>query len=147
MKRVLPDLPCTCASLRRAARATSQLYEEALRPSGLRISQFSLLQALSLAGELTQGSLGEILAMDSTTLTRALAILLREGWVTRRHGDDRREWHLGLSPQGAHKLQTATPFWETAQNQLAQALGEHHKRDLNRISNYVTRKVSQKQID
>ncbi|MES2392729.1 MAG: MarR family winged helix-turn-helix transcriptional regulator [Acidobacteriota bacterium] len=147
MKHALPNLPCTCATLRRAARATSQLYEEALRPSGLRISQFSLLQALSLAGELTQGTLGEILAMDSTTLTRALAILLREGWVTRHRGADRREWRLNLSPQGAHKLQTATPFWEAAQNQLKQALGEDHQRDLNRISNYVTDKITQKPTD
>ena len=59
-----------CANFRRAARALTQCYDEAFRPLGLTITQFTILQALSLAGEITQGTLGEILAMDSTTLTR-----------------------------------------------------------------------------
>ena len=69
----LPDLPCLCASLRRASRALTQLYDEALRPLRLRGSQFTILQALLLVGEVSQGELGQMLAMDSTTLTRTLA--------------------------------------------------------------------------
>jgi DNA-binding MarR family transcriptional regulator len=76
----LPVLPCACASLRRAARATSHFYEEALRLAGLRITQFTVMQVLSLVGDINQGRLGKILAMDSTSLTRTLAILGREGW-------------------------------------------------------------------
>ena len=64
-----------CAGFRRTARALTQYYEEALRPLGLRGTQFTILQALSLAGEVTQGRLGEMLAMDSTSLTRTVAIM------------------------------------------------------------------------
>jgi DNA-binding MarR family transcriptional regulator len=46
-----------------------------IRPLGLRATQFTLLQALSQAGEVSQGTLGGILAIDSTTLTRTLAIM------------------------------------------------------------------------
>jgi len=71
------NLPCMCANLRRAAGALTQRYDEALRSLELTITQFTILQALSLAGEVTQGRLGEILAMDSTTLTRTLGIMTR----------------------------------------------------------------------
>ena len=71
----LPSLPCMCATLRRASRALTQLYDEALRPLGLRATQFTVLQALSLTGEVSQRDLGQLLAMDSTTLTRTLEIL------------------------------------------------------------------------
>ena len=54
----IPTLPCMCANLRRASRVLTQLYEDALRPLGLRATQFTVLQALSLAGEVTQGASG-----------------------------------------------------------------------------------------
>src|SRR5215471_2139792 len=92
MNATLPKLPCTCATLRRASRALTQFYEDALRPLGLRSSQLTLLQVLDRAGERTQGELGRILAMDSTTLTRTLAIMAREGLIAKQRGEDRREW-------------------------------------------------------
>lgn len=60
-----PTLPCMCASIRRASRAITQRYDEALRRLGLTITQFTILHALSLAGDVTQGRLGEILAMTA----------------------------------------------------------------------------------
>ncbi len=72
------QLPCACANLRRADRAVSQFYDAALRPSGLRITQFTLLQALTLASGISQKQLGELLQIDSTTLTRTLAPLREE---------------------------------------------------------------------
>jgi len=61
---------CLSASFRRAARVLNQHYETALRSLGLKAPQFTLLQALSLTGEVSQRDLGEILAVDSTTLIR-----------------------------------------------------------------------------
>src|SRR5271167_1587297 len=107
-----PALPCLCASLRRTSRALTQLYEEALRPLGLRASQFTILQVLSLAGEMTQGEMGQFLAMDSTTLTGTLAIMSRHGWITRRHGQDRREWRIRLSSTGRAQFGRALPPWK-----------------------------------
>src|SRR5216683_808510 len=103
----LPGLPCMCASFRRASRALTQLYDEALRPLGLRATQFTILQALSLAGEVSQGELGEMLAMDSTSLTRTLAIMQREGWISARRGKDRRERWVRLSSAGEMQLRRA----------------------------------------
>lgn len=118
-----PILPCTCANVRRAARAITQLYDDALRESGLRATQFTLLQALSLKGELTQGQLGELLATDSTTLTRTLGSLRSLGWIRSRPGKDRRERHWTLAPAGERQLDHATPAWERAQHRIRSRVG------------------------
>jgi DNA-binding MarR family transcriptional regulator len=119
----LPDLGCMCGSFRRTARALSVLYDEALRPVGLRNTQMTILQALGRAREVTQGRLGEILAMDSTSLTRTLGIMRKEGWIAERRGTDRRERLVSLSKAGAAKLKAATVRWEEAQARLREKLG------------------------
>ena len=116
-------LPCACANVRRAARAITQLYDDALREIGLRSTQFTLLQALSLSGDLTQGQLGEFLAIDSTTLTRTLGALKSRGWITSRPGKDRRERYWALSPVGRRQLAKARPAWEGAQRRMRSGIG------------------------
>jgi DNA-binding MarR family transcriptional regulator len=119
----VPDLPCMCASFRRAARALTQLYDDALRPLGLRTTQFTILQALSLAGEVSQGQLGEILALDSTTLTRTLAIMRRQSWISKRRGRDGRERLLSLSEAGRAQFDRVSPAWQDAQELLRSQVG------------------------
>src|SRR5277367_6865891 len=87
----LPDLLCMCGTFRRAARALTQLYDDVLRTVGLRATQLTILQVLARAGEVSQGQLGDMLAMDSTSLTRTLAIMNRQGWLAQRRGKDKRE--------------------------------------------------------
>jgi len=142
-KSSIPTLPCACASLRRATRTVSSLYEDALRPSGLKISQFTILQALSITGEINQGRLGEILAMDSTTLTRTLRILERQGWLTKNPGKDRREVWLKLSTSGSAQLQSALPLWEAAQAKLRKQLGKNRWNELTASSDHITATLTQ----
>jgi DNA-binding MarR family transcriptional regulator len=138
----LPVLPCMCGNFRRAARALTQLYENALRPFGLRATQFSILQALSLAGEVSQRQLGEMLAMDSTSLTRTLAIMRRQGWIAERPGEDRRERLLSLAGAGEKKLARVLPVWEKVQARLRGELGEQAWGSLLRLMHEVTRKIT-----
>jgi DNA-binding MarR family transcriptional regulator len=134
-------LPCMCASFRRVSRTLTQLYDDALRPSGLRATQFTLLQALSLKGEISQGKLGQILAIDSTTLTRTLEIMSGHGWILERRGKDRRERLLRLSKAGQRKLDRALPIWEKVQAQLRQALGDERWRNLLEVPNELTDRI------
>lgn len=123
-KNPLPALPCACAALRRAARAVTQLYDEALRPAGLRVTQFTILQVLSLSERAIQGSIGEILAIDATTLTRNLKLLEEEGWIASRPGKDRRERLWKLTAAGRRRLEGARPRWETAQARFREGMRE-----------------------
>ena len=134
----LPALPCLCSSFRRTARALSQVYEEAMRPTGLRITQFTILQTLARTGEVKQGRLGEILVMDSTSLTRTLRIMLQQGWIAERRGEDQRERWLKLSKAGETKLKIATATWEKVQARLQAKLGERGWKSLMQWTNQVT---------
>ncbi len=136
-------LSCMCASLRRASRVLTQHYEKALRPLGLRATQFTLLQALSLAGEVSQGTLGEILAIDSTTLTRTLAIMERQGWTGSRPGEDRRERLLSLSKAGRAEYKRALPYWEEVQQELRARFGDNRWNELLNLTNQVTAEVTE----
>jgi len=131
------------ASFRRASRALTQHYEVALRPLGLKGTQFTLLQALSLTGEVSQGKLGEILAIDSTTLTRTLAIMMRQGWIVSRPGEDRRERLLSLSKAGRAEYKRALPHWGKVQEELRAQFGDRRWNELFNLTNQVTAKVTE----
>ena len=117
-------LPCYCATLRQASRALSAFYDKHLHASGVRVTQFTILQALDMAREVTQRRLGQILALDSTTLTRTLRIMTGTGWIAERRGADRRERLLSLSEEGRRVFDAASPHWERAQAEMRQRLGE-----------------------
>lgn len=116
-------LPCTCANLRRASRAVTQLYDVQMRDVGLTIAQFTLLQTLSLAGRITQRRLGRILVLDSTTLSRTLRLLEKKGWISRGSGEDRRERQIELTSAGRSKFRAAVPLWNRAQKAVVARLG------------------------
>lgn len=134
----LPSLPCMCASFRRSSRALTQLYEKELRPLGLRATQLTILQVLSRAGEIPQGKLGEILAMDSTSLTRTLAIMIRHGWITEHRGEDKRERWLRLNSAGEAQLRRVEPVWEKVQSRLRRQLGTHTWNDFLKLTRQLT---------
>ena len=94
------------------------------------ITQFTLLQALALAPGVSQKQLGDLLGIDSTTLTRTLAGLRRKAWLGTRPGSDRRETRLSLTAAGEREYQRALPYWESAQNHLRKALGESQWRQV-----------------
>jgi DNA-binding MarR family transcriptional regulator len=139
----IPVLDCLCASFRRASRALTQHYDEALRPFGLTPTQFTILQALSLTGTVHQAKLGEILAMDSTTLTRTLDIMARHGWVKKIQGSDRRERQLRLARPGHAQLSRALPIWQNVQARLRRKLGGEPWQALMTLTNKVTSAVTE----
>jgi DNA-binding MarR family transcriptional regulator len=118
------SLPCACANLRRAARIVTQRYDQHLQPAGIKATQFTLLQALTKTGDISQGTLGDVLGLDSTTLTRTLALLRRKGWIHTKAGEDRREIRLTLTAEGKRKYLDALHYWRSAQRQLRKVLGK-----------------------
>lgn len=102
----------------------TQLYDQELRPAGLRTTQFTLLRNIARRGLVRHGELGDYLALDSTTLSRTLGLLQSKGWIRGAPGVDRRERHWGLTPAGRHQLERAERLWERAQARFRSTLGE-----------------------
>ena len=117
-------LHCLCFNLRRTTRALTQIYDAALAPAGLTVSQFSVLSVIALAQPIAMRRLAGWLGMDRTTLTRALIPLERDGLVRTVEGKDRRQRPVALTPEGRERLQTALPYWRAAQRQAGAAIGE-----------------------
>lgn len=138
-QRTLPILACACANLRRAARAVTRMYNRELRATGLELTQYTLLMALNITGELTQGDLSKALALDTTTLTRMLRPLIRHGWIVARSGDDRRQRLLRLTRSGREKLDRSRPHWERAQKRLQRSLGDRTWSQMGELLGEVTR--------
>jgi len=121
---------CTADSLRRASRALNSLYDEALAPTGLRGTQFSLLVALSLAGDMPVTRIAGLLGLDRTTLTRNLAPLEHDGLLETAASQDRRVRLVRLTAKGRAALERALPLWDEAQHHVVRALGEPRWRKL-----------------
>jgi DNA-binding MarR family transcriptional regulator len=109
---------CACRRLRRTARVVTQRYDEALRPAGLRITQFTLLVAVALSEPVRITRLADILELDRTTLARDLRPLTERGLVEVAAGDDRRTRVVRLTGQGRAAIARAYPLWRQAQARL-----------------------------
>ncbi|HYD59963.1 MAG TPA: MarR family transcriptional regulator [Noviherbaspirillum sp.] len=136
-------LPCYCGSIRQASRVVTQMYDKALKPSGVKITQFGILRLLSYSPGLTTGEMAEALVMDSTTLTRTLKIIQDSNWIEATPGEDRRERHWQLTDAGRERLQEAVPLWKNAQKEFAQMM---HDVDLDGLTKTVFQLV-QKSIE
>jgi len=116
--------PCVCTTLRIVARAATQLYDDVLRPSGLRVTQFSILAAIARMGEASLKQLEDALAVDQTTLTRGLGLLERDGLIERGPHPDGRIKAMRLTPKGRARAQDrvlrelGTKAWDDAQRRL-----------------------------
>ena len=136
---------CACFNLRRATRAVTQLYDGALRPSGLRVTQFSLLVILQASGPMSISELAVHSGTDRTTLTRNAALLQAEGLVKVDSGADARVRMLSLTAAGSRALEDAYPRWAAVQEALSRQVGNdvisRLLRDLSAVSYRVPTQV------
>jgi DNA-binding MarR family transcriptional regulator len=121
---------CACFNLRKATRAVTSLYDEVLRPTGLRATQFTLLMITKGFGSVSVTRLAEEAVMDRTTLTRNLGPLEKQGLIRVEEGQDRRVRKVTLTPRGHDTLVEAVPLWQVAQTQITKGLGEERLRQL-----------------
>lgn len=132
------NLPCACQNLRRVTRVVTRIYDQELRKAGLEITQFGLITALATTGEANQKRLSAGFAMDSTTLTRTLGLLLKQGWVRVRPGEDRRERLFRLTQAGKRKLAEAQRHWEGAEHRLRTELGDEDWKSMQQTVSRIT---------
>ena len=118
------ELRCLCATSRMATRVLTRRYDDALRPYGLRTTQYSILSRLADEGPMTVGRLADRLATERTTLSRELGPLGRRGLVEVATGEDRRRRVVTLTPAGRSALDGARPAWTAVQADTREALGD-----------------------
>lgn len=138
----LLSLPCYCATIRQAARAVTMLYEQALAGSGLHASQFTVLQVMETAPDLSTTELAVAIGIDQTTATRTLALLRKAGFAVDRFGSDRRERHWALTPAGQAMVRRLKPKWDAAQAAFEKQMGSAEAKKLKQASYSAANKLS-----
>jgi DNA-binding MarR family transcriptional regulator len=126
----LSPAECTCFRIRSAARRVTQIYSQHLAPTGLKISQFSLLGFVCSEGPVSIGRLSELLATDRTTLTRNLKPLLVDGVIERAVSGDKRRHELAATAAGRALFKRALPLWSAAEQEVRAAMGTKLTSDL-----------------
>ena len=114
---------CLCGNVRMAARSLTSIYDEHLKPSGLRATQLAVLWAVVALDSGTVGRIAKVIAMDDSSLTRTLKLLERDKLVSLVAGSDRREKRVKATARGRKAFSTAMPLWELAQAEAFERLG------------------------
>lgn len=126
--------PCVCMRVRKLAREISHIYDECLRPAGIRSSQFGLLRCIATLPEPFISDIGRVLSMDQTTVTRNVDKLVKMGLVrTRADRSDPRRKAVALTASGKAKLAEARALWEEAQARMQASLGAQDMENLLRL--------------
>ena len=116
------DVACYCTQSRRIARALTDAYDLALAPSGLKVTQFSLLRMVSRLQTPTISALAEATGLDRSTLGRTLRVLQKDGWAALSAGDDERTRVVSLTKAGVLAVQRAVPLWDCVQAEMREKL-------------------------
>jgi DNA-binding MarR family transcriptional regulator len=114
---------CFAGNARMAARSATKLYDERLRPSGLRASQLAVLWAVLALEPVTARRIANAIVSDETTLSRNLKVLAADGLIAIKPGEDRRNRLITLTRAGRRALERALPLWERAQSDMRKKLG------------------------
>jgi len=122
MSTAAPAFGCTCARLRKLARRVTRIYDAHLAPQALKVTQYSLL-VNAARGERTVSEFAAELEMDRSTLSRNLAPLAAQGWVSISIGADPRSRSIRVTAAGRRKLKAALPLWRKAQCEIESILG------------------------
>lgn len=118
---------CMCHNLRKTSRAITQFYDKMLEPSGLAVTQFSLLIRLSISESPTITKMANEMIIDRTTLTRNLGILQRRGLIKiTESSNDKRTKNIITTNKGKELLAKALPLWEKAQGNVTEKFGKEN---------------------
>jgi DNA-binding MarR family transcriptional regulator len=115
---------CIATRLRMADRVITKVYDDALRPLGLKVTQMSMLVVAEDRGLIRQSEVGAELRLDDSTLSRNLDRMRANGWLVEVAGDDARVHSYRLTEAGRTLLDKAIPAWRGAQAEARRLLGD-----------------------
>ena len=115
---------CIAVRLRLLNRVVTNLYDDALRPLGLKVSQLNILTVTAKLGLARPAQVCDILQLDASTLSRNVKPLQAHGWLEVVPEEDARAQPFRLTLQGKRLIEKAVPAWEQAQRQAADLLGD-----------------------
>lgn len=127
---------CIGVRVRMLNRAMSRIYDDRLRPHGIKFSQMNVLTAVALLGPVQPIEVARTLSMEKSTLSRNVRVLESNGWIVSRAGETGNTQRLSITARGRRLLEEAAPAWRNAQSDAIEMLGE---RTVNALHNAADR--------
>lgn len=130
---VVDEIACSCllSASRRLGRVVTSIFDEELRPFGIKASQFGLLVVIAKAGPVRRTGIGRYADLDPSTLTRNLAVMAANGWIEDViEGDDGRGDPVRITTKGRHLIDSVAPGWKKAQQRARKFLGDERAASL-----------------
>jgi DNA-binding MarR family transcriptional regulator len=125
---------CVAMRIRTISRVVSRIYDEALRPHGIKATQLSILAVVSILGQAEPREICRTLHLETSTLSRNMSRMRTKGWLTVSSGKDRRAHQVELTPKGNRILMEAFPAWREAQEKVISLLGKRNAGTIGRIA-------------
>jgi DNA-binding MarR family transcriptional regulator len=129
---------CIAVRLRMLNRVITNIYDNALRPLDLKVSQMNILVAAAQMGTVRPLEVCEYLHLDVSTLSRNVERMKARGWLEVVPDKDGRSQPFRLTPQGRKLLEKAVPAWSEAQQQVKKVLGDGFVEQLNQAMKRVS---------
>lgn len=129
---------CIAVRLRLLNRVVTNIYDNALRPLGMKISQANILIVTSKLGVASPVQVCEILQLDISTLSRNVELMRQKGWLEIVPGDDARSHPFQLTTEGKRLIEQAIPAWEKAQEEASKLLGADFVSRLSKVARIVS---------
>lgn len=131
---------CLATKIRLLNRAVTAIYDEALRPHGLKISQMSVLVIVASLGSASPGAVGRRLHIEKSTLSRNVERMRARGWLEVVPTEDGRATELRVTARGKRLLREVHRAWSRAQERAAELLGEQGVRGITRTVTLLARR-------
>jgi DNA-binding MarR family transcriptional regulator len=127
--------------IRTISRAVSRIYDEALRPHGIKATQLSILTVVSILGQAEPNEICRMLHLEASTLSRNTSRMRTKGWLRVSPREDKRAHRLKLTPKGNRILMEAFPAWREAQEKVTSLLGKRNAGAIGRMAETLWRKT------
>ena len=114
---------CLVVRLRMLNRVVTNIYDDALRPLGVKASQLNILVVVARLGLARPADVCERLQLDTSTLSRNVERMKTKGWLEVVADDDGRAQPFRLTAKGRRLLERVMPAWEKAQEKVKKLIG------------------------
>ncbi len=135
---------CIAVRIRLLNRTVTHIFDEALRPLGVKVSQLNVLIVVAKHGPMSPGDVARRLNMEKSTLSRNVERMRTHGWLKVSEGDSGRKQILELGAPGRKLIEKSLPFWEKAQAETEALLGRRGAQSIHRAANTVWAQLGRK---
>jgi DNA-binding MarR family transcriptional regulator len=115
---------CIGLRVRFVNRVITGLYERALKPLDVKISQASILVLLSVRGESSPADIGRILQMEKSTVSRNVSRMRKKNWLEVTSREDGQPQAINVTPKGRELIHAFHAQWTKAQKAASELLGQ-----------------------